>query len=122
MEISVECFGDHDTLVALGQLGIRSFINHWTSPLHVYVSTLKKYAKEIPTALRAYHKDIVSGQTGFSSIVKMIGNRTNGLSRWLWETYLQKPQKESEGLRNVHIMHQGGLFMDGPGKLGEPAL
>ena len=71
MHISVERFGDHDTLVALGQLGTKSFINHLASPLYVHVSALlyvhvsalKKYAKEILAALRAHHKDIISGGT-----------------------------------------------------------
>ena len=88
MEISVERFGDHDTLVALGQLGTKNFINHWASPFYVLVSILKKYAKEIPATLRAHYKDIVSKQTRFCGKVKMIGNRTYGLSEWLWETYL----------------------------------
>ena len=48
MQINVERFGDHDTLVALGQLATKSFINHWASPLYVHVSTLKKYVREIP--------------------------------------------------------------------------
>ena len=61
MQINIERFGNHDTLVALGQLAIKNFINHWASPLYVHVSALKKYMKEIPAALRAHHKDIVSG-------------------------------------------------------------
>ena len=52
----------------------------------------------------------------------MIGDTTYALSRWLWEIHLQKPRKESKGLRNVHIMHQDGLFMGGAGALGELAL
>ena len=62
MQINVECFGEHDTLVALGQLVTKSFINYWASPLYLHVSTLKKYVKEIVAALRAHHKDIVSLQ------------------------------------------------------------
>ena len=48
MQINVERFGDHDTLVALGQLAKKTFINHWASPVYVHVSALKKYVKEIP--------------------------------------------------------------------------
>ena len=33
MKINVECFGDHDTLVALRQLRTKSFINHWALAL-----------------------------------------------------------------------------------------
>ena len=122
MQINVKRFGNHDTLVALGQLATKSFINHWASPLYVHVSALKKYVKEIPAALRAHHKDIVSGGRGFSSKVRMIGDTTYALSGWLWETHLQKPIKESVGVRDVHIMHRGGLFMGVLGALGEPAL
>lgn len=122
MNINVERFGGHDTLVALGQLGTKSFINHWASPLYVHVSALKKYAIEIPVAIRAHHKDIVSGGTGFSGKVKMIGATTYGLSGWLWETHLQKPLKGFEGVRDIHIMHRGGLFSGGSSELGEPAL
>ena len=104
-------FGDHDTLVAMGQLATKSFINHWASPLYVHESTLKKYVKDIPAALRAHQKDIVSGRRGFSAKVRMIGNTTYALSGWLWETHLQKPIKESVGVRDVHIMHRAGLFM-----------
>ena len=60
MLINVERFGEHDTLVALGQLVTKSFITHRASPLYVHVSALKKYVKEIPATLRAHHKDIVS--------------------------------------------------------------
>ena len=52
----------------------------------------------------------------------MIGDTTYALSGWLWEIHLQKPIKESVGVRDVHIMHRGGLFMGVPGALGEPAL
>ena len=122
MQINVERFGDHDTLVALRQLATKSFINHWASPLYVHVSAWKKYVKEIPATLKAHHKDIVSGGRGFSRKVKMIGDTTYALSGWLWETHLQKSIKESPGVCNVHIMHRGGLFMGRPGALGEPAL
>ena len=83
MQINVERFGDHDTLVALGKLATKSFINHWASPLCIHVSELKKYVKEIPAALRAHHKDIVSGGRGFSGKVRMIGDTTYALSGWL---------------------------------------
>ena len=122
MQINVERFGDHDILAALGQLATKSFINHWASPLYVHVSMLRKYVKEIPAALRAHHKDIVSGGRGFSGKVRMICDTTYTLSGWLWETHLQKPIKESAGVHNVHIMHRDGLFMDRPGALEEPAL
>ena len=111
MQINIKCFGDHNTLVALGQLATNSFINHWASPLYVHVLVLKKYMKEIQAVLRVHHKDIISGGRGFSGKVKMIGDTTYALSGWLWETHLQKPLKKSIGVRNVHIMHQGGLFI-----------
>ena len=122
MLISIDQFGDHDTLIALGQLGTKHFINHWASPLYVHVIALMKYAKEISVALRAPHKDIVSGGRGFSGKVKMIGDTTYALNGWLWETHLQKPQKESGGLRDVHIIHRDGLFMGGVGELRKPAF
>ena len=78
--------------------------------------------KEIPATLRAHHKDIVSRGRGFSRKVKMIGDTMYALSGWLWETHLQKPTKESVGVYDAHIMHQGGLFIGGLGTLGEPAL
>ena len=83
MQINVKHFGDHDTVVTLGQLATKSFINHWASPLYVHVSALKKYVKEIPAALRAHHQDIISGGRGFSGKVKMIGDTTYALSGWL---------------------------------------
>ena len=55
VKIDVTRFGNHDTLVALGQLGTKNFIMHWSSQLYVRVSTLKKYTHEIPTALKAHH-------------------------------------------------------------------
>ena len=97
----------------------KSFINHWASPLYVHVSALKKYVKEIPATLRAHHKDIVSGRRGFFGKVRMIGDTTYALSGWLWKTHLQKPIKESVGIRDVH---RGGLFMGVPEALGEPML
>ena len=122
MEVNVERFGDHDTLVGLRQLATKSFINHWASPLYVHVSALKKHVKEIPAALRAHYKDIVSGGSGFSGKVKMFGDTSYALSGYQWETHIQKPLEESAGVRDVHIMHRGGLFRSGPGALGEPAL
>ena len=80
IQINVERFGDHDILVALGQLATKSFINHWASPLYVHILALKKYVKEIPATLRAHHKDIVSGGRGFLRKVKMIGDTTYALS------------------------------------------
>ena len=78
--------------------------------------------KEIPAALRAHHKDIVFGGSGFSGKVKMFGDTSYALSGYQWETHLQKPGEESGGIRNVHIMHRGGLFRSGLGALGELAL
>ena len=88
VKIDVTRFGDHDTLVALGQLGTRSFITHWSSKLYVHVSALKKYTHEIPAALRAHHRDIVKGGTGFSRKVKFVGEQTYSVSGWLWKTKL----------------------------------
>ena len=83
---------------------------------------MKRYTNEIPVALRAHYKDVVFGGTRFSGKVKKIGHTMYGLSGWLRKTRLQKPLKESGRLRNVHIMYRGGLFMSGPGELGEPTL
>ena len=55
MKIDVIRFGDHDTLMALGLLGTKSFISHWSSQLYVHVSALKKYTHEILAAVRAHH-------------------------------------------------------------------
>ena len=96
VKIDVTRFGDHDTLVALDQLGTRSFITHWSSQLYVRVSALKKYTHEIPTALRAHHRDIVKGGTGFSRKVKLVGEQTYFVSGWLWKTKLQKLVEGSE--------------------------
>ena len=122
VKIDVTRFGDHDTLVALGQLGTRSFITHWSSQLYVRISALKKYTHEIPATLRAHHQDIVKGGTGFSEKVKLVGEQTYSVSGWLWKTKVQKPVKGFEEVRDVQIMHRGGLFTGGIGELGEPAL
>ena len=90
VKIDVTQFGDHDTLVALGQLSIRSFISHWSSQLYVHVSALKKYTHEIPATLRAYHRDIIKGGIGFSGKVKLIGDQTYSMSDWLWKIQIQK--------------------------------
>ena len=105
MGIDVARFGDHDTLVALGMLGTKSFISHWASPLYVHVSALKKYAEEIPLAVRAHHKDIVSGGQGFKGKVKHIGDHAYSLPGWLWEAHLKKHAYGSTKLQDVHIMH-----------------
>ena len=55
VKIDVTRFDDHDTLVALGQLGTRSFISHRSSQLYVRVSTLKKYTHEIQAFVRVHH-------------------------------------------------------------------
>ena len=120
VKLDVTRFGDHDTLVALGQLGMRSFITHWSSQLYVRVSALKKYTHEIPIALRAHHQDIVKG--GFSGKVKLVGEQTYSVSGWLLKTQLWKPVLGSEEVRDVQIMHRGELFIGGIGELGEPAL
>ena len=122
VKIDVTQFGDHDTLVALCQLGTRSFISHWSSQLYVRVSALKKYAHEIPAALRAHHHDIVKGGRGFSGKVKVIGDETYAVSGWLWKTKVQEHVQGYEEVRDVEIMHRGGLFTSGIGELGEPAL
>ena len=122
MKIEVTRFGDHDILVALGQLGTRSFISHWSSQIYVRVPTLKKYTHEIPAALRAHHRDIMNGGTGFSGKVKLIGDQTYSMSGWLWKTQVQKPVQGSEEVRDVQIMHRGGLFTGGIGEVGELAL
>ena len=88
VKIDVTWFGDHDTLVALGQLGTRSFITHWSSQLYVRVSALKKYTHEVPAALRAHHRDIVKGGTIFSGKVSLVGEQTYSVSGWLWKTQL----------------------------------
>ena len=122
VKIDVTRFGDHDTLVALGQLGTRSFISHWSSQLYVSVTALKKYAHEIPTALRTHHRDIVKGGSGFLGKVKVIGDQAYAVSGWLWKTKAQEHVQGYEEVREVEIMHRGGLFTGGIGELGEPAL
>ena len=122
VKIDVTRFGNHDTLVASGQLGTRNFITHWSSQLYVRVTALKKYTHEIPAALRAHHRDIVKGGTGFSGQVKLIGEQTYSVSGWLWKTQVQKSIQGSEEVRDVQIMNRGGLFTGGIGELGEPAL
>ena len=101
---------------------MRTFINHWSSPLYVRVSALKKYASEIPGAVRAHYQDIMNGGTGFSGKVKLIGEHNYTLSGWLWETHLQKPVRGLKEVREVQILHRRGLFTRGYGQLGEPAL
>ena len=92
-KIDVSRFGEHETLVAWGQLGAKKFISHWASPLYVYVSALKKYAEEIPGAIRAHHRDIVNGGERFLEKVKGIENGTYSLKGWLWETNVKKHVK-----------------------------
>ena len=96
VKIDVTRFGDHNTLVTLGQLGMRSFIAHWSSQLYVRVSALKKYTHEIPATLRAHHRGIVKGGTRFFGKVKLIGEQTYCVSGWLWKIQLQKPVQGSE--------------------------
>ena len=122
VKIDVTRFGDHDTLVALGQLGMRSFISHWSSQLYVRVLVLKKYAHEIPAALRAHDRDIVKGSSGFSGKVKVIGDQTYAVSGWLWKTKVQEHVQGYEEVRDVEIMYRGGLFTGEIGELREPAL
>ena len=122
VKIDVTRFGDHDTFLALGQLGTRSFITHWSSQLYVRVSTLKKYTHEISAALRAHHQDIVKGGTGFSRKTKLVGDQTYSVSDWPWKTQLQKPVQGSEAAIDVQIMHRGGLFTGGIGEIEELAL
>ena len=122
LKIDITRFGKHSTLVALGQLGRRTFINHWSSPLYVQVSALKKYASEIPGAIRAHYRDIMNGGTIFSGTVKLIEEHTYSLNGWLWETHLQKPVRGLKEVRDVQILHRGGLFTSGYGEIGEPAL
>ena len=81
-----------------------------------------KYPTEIPGALRAHYQDIVDRGSGFSGKVKMIGDQTNSLGDWLWKTHLQKHVRGLEDVRDVQIMHRGGLFTGQSGKLGEPTL
>ena len=90
LHIDVSRFGEHDTLVALEQLGTKNFISHWASPLYVYVSALKKYAEELPGAVRAHHRDIINGGRGFLGKAKGIKDDTYSLKGWLWETKVKK--------------------------------
>jgi hypothetical protein len=70
-------------MVVLGQLCTKNFIIHWTSPHYVHVSTLKKYVVEIQVVVRVHHMDIVSWHRGFFGWMKLIGNETYNLIRWL---------------------------------------
>ena len=60
--------------------------------------------------------------TGFSGKVSLVEEQTYSVSGWLWKTQLQKSVPRSEEVRDVRIMHRGGLFTGGIGELGEPAL
>ena len=64
----------------------------------------------------------MKGGTGFSGKMKLVGEQTYFVSGWLWKTQLQKPILGSEEVRDVQIIHRGGLFTSGIGALGEPAL
>ena len=83
VKIDVTRFGDYETMVALDELGTRSFISHWNSQLYIRVVALKKYTHEIPPALRAHQRDIVKRGTEFSGKVKLIGDQTYFVSGWL---------------------------------------
>ena len=93
LHIDVSRFGEHDTLVAMGELGSKKFISHWASPLYVYVSALKIYAEEIPGVVRAHHRNIINGGRRFLGKVKGIENDTYSLKGWLWETKMKKQIK-----------------------------
>ena len=64
----------------------------------------------------------MKASTGFSGKVKLIGDQTYSMSSWLWKTQVQKHVHGSEEIRDVQIMHRGGLFIGGIGEVGEPAL
>ena len=64
----------------------------------------------------------MKGGIGFSGKVKLIGDQIYSLSGWLWKTQLQKHGQGFEEVRDVQIMHRGGLFTSGIGEVGEPTL
>lgn len=64
LQIDVLRFGEHDILIAFDQLDTKNFINHWASPLYIYVSALKINTEEIPKAIKAHHRDIFNDGRG----------------------------------------------------------
>ena len=49
----VSCFGNHQILFWLGKMGTRRFVQNWAYPNYVYLKSLKRYAMDIPNAIRA---------------------------------------------------------------------
>ena len=107
---------------SIGAIGHQKFISHWSSSLYVYVSTLKKYTKDILGAIRAHHCDIVNGGRRILENIKGIENNTYSLKGWLWRSNVKKHVKWSEKQRAIYIMHRRNLFTCGDGQLGKQTL
>ena len=121
IQVNVQRFGDHNTLVA-GAIGDKKL--HQSLDISTICSRIsfEEVRERDPNSFESASQRYCIWRRGFLGKVKVIGERTYALSGWLWETHLQKPIKESGGVCDVHIMHWGGLFIGRPGALGEPGL
>ena len=72
----VSCFGNHQILSWLGKMGTRRFVQNWAYPNYVYLKSLKRYAMDIPNAIRAQYDDIIAGRKGFDGQVRDLGDGT----------------------------------------------
>ena len=84
----VSRFDDHHILYWLGKIGTKRFVHNWAYPNYVYLKSLKRYAIDIPNAIRAQYDDIIVERKGFDGQVKDVGDGTYIVTGLVWEAQL----------------------------------
>ena len=101
---------------------MRRFVQNWAYPNYVYLKSLKRYAIDIPNAIRAQYDDIIAGHKGFDRQVRDLGDGTYIVTGLVWEARVKTPGVNNSTANEVHIMHRNGFFDGTSERVGESAL
>ena len=118
----VSRFGNHQRLSWLGKMGTRRFVQNWAYPNYVYLKSLKRYAIDIPNAIRAQYNDIIAGRKRFDGQVRDLGDGTYIVTGLVWEVRFRTLDANNSTADEVHIMHHNAFFEGTSEHLGESAL
>ena len=69
------------------------------------MKSLKRYAIDIPNAIRAQYNDIITGRKGFDGQVRDLGDGTYIVTGLVWEAWLRTPGANNSMADEVQIMH-----------------
>ena len=118
----VSRFGNHQILSWLEKMDTKRFVQNWAYPNYVYLKSLKRYAMNIPNAIRAQYDDIIAGRKGFDGQVRDLGDGTYIVTRLVWEARVKTIGVNNSTADEVHIMHRNGFFDGTSERVGESTL